>query len=66
MLPLTPCSAETLTLPSCRLAHAELLHTLAPLAVSISLLEMSPLTSARTPPSSFCRSAIFTSVRGSE
>ena len=43
--PLTPCSAETLRRPICLFAQAELLQKLAPVRVSTSLLEMSPLTS---------------------
>src|SRR4249920_1284306 len=66
IVPLTPCSADTLRWPTCLRALAELLHTLAPVRVSTSLLEMSPLTSMRTPPSSLVTSATLMSVLGSE
>ena len=64
--PLTPKSADTRTFPSCLLAQAELLQTLAPVLVSMSLLEISPLISALTAPYNLQGSTIVMSTFGSE
>jgi hypothetical protein len=63
--PLTPLS-DTLRRPTCLRTQPELLHTLAPLAVSTSRAEMSPFTSVCRLASSLARSFTRTSVLGSE